>query len=199
MKKMLAIILTLVLVVSIAPSEYVHAAEMVDSEAGFRHEEVNLEYDADPHFNYEKTIIYYVDCEEDSYSVEIDPELNIRYIFEWETPSKARAVCYNCGKSTMSTVTRKILYAYYDKTCPLTYGPGLYNDLFFEYHHYAHERCTACGYQGEEWLDRKSYTATCGNVDPMNEQVWEVRMEYTQAAGYDPHQSLSWWLEGKRI
>lgn len=146
---------------------------------------------------WEKEVIVEVANEEETLNYPMNPKY--RYTFVWYTPSKSRAVCYSCGASAMGTVTRKSEWGIDDKECALAWGAGLYNDLFFTWYHYQRERCTSCGYSSEEWLDRISYTAECRNGDNPPSGQWEVREEYTPKAGYDPHQSLRWWLYKEQI
>ena len=54
MKKILATVLAFALCVSMAPSQHVHAEEMIDPETGFRYEEIVSGYDAAPDFEWEK-------------------------------------------------------------------------------------------------------------------------------------------------
>ena len=98
-----------------------------------------------------------------------------------------------CGGYGMSTVTRKSQYGCTPKDCP-TIGAALNTDLFSEWRHYTRERCISCGYSSEEWLSQTTYTAWCAYDDNPIDGEWVVRMEYTMANGYNPHQSLRWWL-----
>lgn len=148
-------------------------------------------------YTWEKEIVVEVNNEAETFTYPKNP--NYRYIFVWFTPSQTRAVCYNCGVSAMGTVTRKVQWGLDYLECPLAWGAGMSNDFFSTYHHYTRERCTACGYQSQEWLDRLSYTAWCSNEDNPIIGEWEVREEYTPAAGYNPHQSLRWWLYKETI
>ena len=136
-------------------------------------------------------LVIEVENEIETFSYPKNP--NYRYTFIWTTPSLSRAVCYECGRSTMSTVNRKSQYAYDCLECPLAYGPGLQNDDFITWDYYKRERCTACGYQSAEWYDRRSYTAICNNGDPMYSPEWSMLENYDPTRD-DPHQNLNWWL-----
>lgn len=191
-KRLISIIGGIALFVALITSNVVFASETMDTCAEHIHYTGELFEANDLEYTQKEELVIEVASEAETFTYPIDP--NYRYTFVWSTPSLARAVCYNCGKSTMSTVTRKSEWGTDYLQCPLSYGAGLENDYFTTWYHYMRERCTACGYNSEEWFDRKSYTAICSNYDPMYTQVWEVREEYTMAAGYDPHQSLRWWL-----
>lgn len=146
---------------------------------------------------WEKEIIVEVTCEEDTYTYPMNP--NYRYTFIWVSPSKTRAVCWSCGRSTMGISNVKRQYDSDGKPCPIA-PAGLYSDIFNEWHTYTCEKCTSCGAQGE-YLNSSnpvvSYTARCYNDDnPSENGEWEVKAEYTMANGYNPHQCLSWWLNG---
>ena len=194
MKKMLAIILTLVLAASITPSEHVHAAEMVDPETGFRYEEVVSGYGADSQFQFEKEFIIYVNGVEDTYNINLNP--NYRYIFQWEEQSLARAVCYNCGKSSMtSVITRLVLWGVDDKLCLVAGGAGRNNDTFETWREYAKEKCSACGYVSSEYQNGESYRAVCTDGWNPYPGYWVPEAHKTMSKGYDAHEVLSWWKE----
>ena len=141
---------------------------------------------------WEKEVVVYVSCEEDTFNYEMNP--NYRYTFVWEVPTKTRAVCYNCGRSTMSLVKEKEQTDSDGKMCPVA-PAALYSDIFNQWYTYTLEKCTSCGYKGEEYDPVRSYTSRCYNDDnPSENGEWEVRAEYTMANGYNPLQSLNWWL-----
>lgn len=118
---------------------------------------------------------------------------NYKYTFVITSPSLTRAICYNCGRPNMSTVTYKEQATVEAKMCP-TNNWG--NDIFASWNNYSYERCTACGFEGETWLAQITYTATCLNGDnPVGGGDWVVSYDFTQNAGYNPHQSLRWWTE----
>lgn len=136
-------------------------------------------------------MIVEVESEEDIHSYPKNP--NYRYTFIWVTPSNTRAVCYNCGKATMSVVNRKSQYGSDYKQCPLSFGAGLSNDDFYTWDHYSYERCTACGYRSEEWYVRRSYSVYCNNYAPGSQIEWQIVDNYVYGV-HDIHQDLSWWL-----
>ncbi len=142
-------------------------------------------------FDEREELIIEVENEAETYTYPKDP--NYRYTFIWITPSLSRAICYECGRSTMSTVTRKSQYGGDYLECPLAYGAGLANDMFCTWDYYKRERCTSCGYQSAEWYDRRSYTAICSNGDPMYSPEWTMAENYSPNL-HDPHQNLNWWL-----
>lgn len=160
-------------------------------------EECNIsshDIDAADDYEWEKEVTVELNGEE-VYTYPKNP--NYRYTFIWTTPSKARAVCYMCGMSAMSTVNRMSQYSCIDRACPIALA-GLYNDYYNTWHTRTYERCTACGYESEGFNLRVTYTSFCRNGDNRiengEEVEWEVREEYTMANGYDLHQSLRWWL-----
>ena len=132
-----------------------------------------------------------VENEEETFSYPKNP--NYRYTFIWSEPSNTRAVCYMCHYSTMSTVTRKSQYGCDYKQCPLAFGAGLANDIFNTWDHYRWEKCTHCGYESDEWFDRRSYTAICSNDDPFYSPEWVVVEDYDPEQ-HNVHQNLNWWL-----
>lgn len=201
MKKVLAIILTLVLFISLAPCQHAHAAEMIDPATGLRYEEIVSGYAADPDFEWEKEIIIYIDNEDELFKFEFNP--NYRYIYQWESPSLTRAVCYNCGKSTMSTVTELAQWGCDYKDCPLSFGTGLENDYYNEWFYKKYERCTSCGFSGRDdsnlWWEENSnnrvFTSVCSNGDnPGNGAEWQVltasQFDINQ---HNIHQYKPWW------
>ncbi len=193
MKKMLAIILTLVLAVSFAPSEHVHAAEMVDPETGFRYEEIVSGYAADPNFKWEKEILVYVDNIENIQNFKRNP--NYRYIFQWEEPMKARLACSMCGNSKMTTVRQRVQWGGDYLQCPFTSGPGLENDDFLTYYIYVHEKCKTCGYQTNSRKTGEEYEAYCNNDHhPADKEYFDVYPASQFIKGqHDVHQYLPWW------
>lgn len=156
----------------------------------------NISYANETHNNslprWEKEVIVEVNSEEEFLRYPKNP--NYKYIFIISTPSQTRAVCYNCGRPNMSTVTYKEEENIYPKSCPTDGHYG--NDIFIPWNNYTYERCTACSYQSEPWYSQTTYTATCRNGDkPWNGGDWVVKYEYTQSAGYNLHQSLRWWTQ----
>lgn len=192
MKKILATVLAFALCVSMAPSQHVHAEEMIDPETGFRYEEIVSGYDAAPDFEWEKEIIIYVNGVEDTYNIDLNP--NYRYIFQWEEPSLARAVCYNCGKSSMtSVITSLVQWGIDDKLCPVAGGAGRNNDLFETWRQFAKEKCSSCGYVSSEFPNGDSYRAVCTDGWNPYPGYWVPEAQKTMSKGYDAHEVLSWW------
>lgn len=144
---------------------------------------------------WEDELIVEVESEEEFFEYEKNP--NYKYTFIITTSSKARAICYNCGRPNMSTVTTREQYNAQAKVCPtMQWG----NDIFSTWKDYTYERCTACSYKSESWESQTTYTATCLNGDAYwNGGDWPVKYEYTQAAGYNLHQSLRWWTQYSQI
>lgn len=141
---------------------------------------------------WEKEVIVEVNSEEEFLCYPKNP--NYKYTFIISNPQQRRAVCYNCGRPNMSTVTYKEEANIYAKTCPTDGHWG--NDIFTEWDNYTYERCTACNYQSEHWFSQTTYSAKCLNGDnPWDGGDWVVKYEYTQSAGYNLHQSLRWWTE----
>lgn len=148
--------------------------------------------DEKKNWNWEKEVFIEVANEEEALSYPRNP--NYKYNFIYTSPLLTRAICHMCGGYGMGLVTRRSEYGNTPKDCPL-FGAGLDTDFFYTWYHYSRERCTSCGYSSEEWLASITYSASCNNGDnPGNGLDWEVREEYTAAKGYDPHQSLHWWL-----
>lgn len=193
MKKILATVLAFALCVSMAPSQHVHAEEMIDPETGFRYEEIVSGYDAAPDFEWEKEIIVYVDNSDDIKLFERNP--NYRYIFQWEEPVKARLACNMCGNSQMTTVNQRVQWAGDYLQCPLTAGAGLYNDDFLTFYKYINERCRNCGYTTAQRRNGTDYEAHCNNgTHPGNASFWTIVPTSQFVKGvHDNHQYLPWW------
>lgn len=76
---------------------------------------------------------------------------NYRFIYQWETPSLTRTVCYKYGRSTMSTVREFAQWGCDYLNCPLSFGTGVLNDYFNTWTYMLYERCTSCEYKSSRW------------------------------------------------
>lgn len=190
-KKALNIILCVLILVTTGLSNVVFAAENVGScEESCNHNH-EIEYCEGQDITWEKEVVVEVNSEEDFLNYPKNP--NYKYTFIIESPAKTRAVCYMCGRPNMGTVTYKTQHSAVAKMCP---SNNWGNDIFMSWNNYTYERCTACSYRSEAWLSQVTYTAQCLNGDTdLYGADWVVKYEYTQSAGYNPHQSLRWWTE----
>lgn len=134
-----------------------------------------------------------VSSEEEMENYPRDPQY--RYKFIIPEPVKARAVCYMCGKSTMSTAkVKEEQISIVARCCPLNQWGVL--DHFITDDNYRVERCTSCGYEAKIEELGYTYRAICRNTDIPDEQEWEVREEWHMSDGYDIHQVYDYWVYG---
>ena len=164
----------------------------IDEETGFKCKEIVSDFDADPDFEWEKEIMVYIDSEDDLFKLNHNP--NYRYIYHYEKPSLKRAVCYNCGKSTMSTVTDTSQWGHDNKECPMTGAYVMEGDLYYTWRNTTYERCTACNYKSASW-HTWTYTVKCSNGagPPASEHFTVLEKEAFFRGNYDVHQYKPWW------
>lgn len=191
-KKRIVFFMSLMMMATLVFNSNVQAEELEDLGIDFEYEEVISGYGADPHFHFEKEFIIYVNGVEDTYNIDLNP--NYRYIFQWEEPSLARAVCYNCGNSSMtSVITSLVQWGIDDKLCPVAGGAGRNNDLFETWRQFAKEKCSSCGYVSSEFPNGDSYRAVCTDGWNPYPGYWVPEAQKTMSKGYDAHEVLSWW------
>lgn len=149
----------------------------------------NLESSINTEMGSTDVVVKFVESIDD---VVFDTEEESRFFYVFDSFQPLRAICYECGSPNMGLGSGVSNSMNQPHTCP-TSPMGW--DIFKTYDHYSFEYCAACGYVSDSWVSYRTYAAECrtGNT-PSDGEDWEVRYEYTQANGYDLHQSLRYWL-----
>lgn len=191
--KFFSIMLALIVVLGLLPEKESMANQIyIDEETGFRCKEIVSDLESDPNFEWKKEILVYIDSEDDLFKLNHNPDY--RYIYHYEKPSLKRAVCYNCGRSTMSTVTNTSQWGIDNKECPMNGGAMMNGDLYYTWRNTMYERCTACNYKSSNW-HTWTYTVECGNeaVPPTGKQFTVLEKDVFLRGNYDIHQYKPWW------
>ncbi len=136
-KKTLSVILATVLLVVIALPDMVFATENTNDCTSSCDHDHDTDYIEGQEITWEQEVIVEVSSEEEFLLYPKNP--NYKYTFVITRPSLTRAVCYNCGKSAMSTVTYKEQASGSARMCPIIKNG--FSDLLCSWNNNSYERC----------------------------------------------------------
>lgn len=122
-----------------------------------------------------------------------DPRYKYTFLIKTPPVQQRRAdYCPSCGLKyyiLTNYVTEEI--SGYSVGCP--YNP-LSPDIFWTYANWHDEVCNACGYRTTV-RTADTYKSQCLNPEAYDQQIFEVRKEWTLENGHEIHEVYDYWID----